>query len=191
MAPVVFFDLDGVLADFVRGAFRLHGREVPVRSVRWDFWTQLGFQPGNDPAFWGPMDRGYWRELPAYGDGFILLAAVERMVPRDRIALATSAQGSDGCIDGKRDWVKHNLPEYLPRLFTGAAKELFAAPGKLLIDDSDMNVTKFRAAGGETVLVPRPWNCRGWACIGDGQFDPLAVAEDVRHALMHMNRNAA
>lgn len=191
MIPAVFFDLDGVLADFVRGAFRLHGREVPFRTVQWDFCTQLGFNGPTDPAFWSPMDRVFWAGLDRHEDGFVLLRAVERMLPKERIGLLTSAMNGDGCIDGKRDWVARHLPEYLPRLFTGISKELFAGPGKVLVDDRDENCAAFRAAGGTDVLIPRPWNARAWACVPGGEFDPIALAATVRARLVVACRVAA
>lgn len=188
MSPVVFFDLDGVLADFVRGAFRLHGRSVPMRDVRWGFPAQIGFKDEHDPAFWRPMNRAYWSGLDRLPDGFALLSAVEHMLSPERIGLLTSAAGEDGCIDGKRDWVTRHLPGHLARLFTGSAKHLFAGPNKVLVDDNDSNVFKFGSAGGLTVLVPRPWNKRGDECDSEGGFDPDAIAEEVRDALQVANR---
>ena len=42
-------------------------------------------------------------------------------------------------------------------IFTGA-KKFIAGPGRWLIDDKDANVEAFRAAGGQAITVPRPWN---------------------------------
>lgn len=180
MNPVVFFDLDGVLADFVRGSFRLHGRSVPICEVRWDFCSQIGFSGAADPAFWAPMGREFWRGLDVLEDGFSLLRHVELMLMRSQIAILTSGALTDGCLDGKRDWVKQHLPEYFPRTFFGSAKELFAGPGKVLVDDNDANVSRFRAAGGLAVLIPRPWNARADECGSDGSFSGAALAEDLR-----------
>jgi hypothetical protein len=191
VTPAVFVDMDGVLADFVRGAFRLHGKSIPMRDVQWGFPAQIGFESDRDPAFWRGMDRAFWAGLEPLADGFALFRAVERMIDPERIALLTSAAGEDGCIDGKRDWIRRHLPDYLPRLFTGSAKELFAAPAKLLIDDNDVNAARFRRAGGAAVLVPRPWNVRGWGCDADGGFDPPSASDDVRTALAGMTRIAA
>jgi hypothetical protein len=187
--PALFFDLDGVLADFVRGAFDLHERAIPMRDVRWDFCSQIGFNGPADPAFWKPMGWHFWAHLePLVRDGFPLLRAAERMLPADRIALLTSAAGEPGCIDGKRTWVERHLPGYLPRLFTGSAKHLFAAHGKILIDDNEDNAHRFAHAGGLTVLLPRPWNSRRDECNEAGDFNPCDLAEEVRDALRVASR---
>lgn len=183
MKPTVFIDLDGVLADFVRGSFRLHKRSLPMRSVRWGFPQQIGFRDEYDPAFWNPMGRDFWANLDVLADGVSLLHAAESMLPANRIGLLTSAAGVDGCLDGKRDWVGRHLPEYLPRFFTGVTKELFAAPGKILIDDREENVSRFVAEGGSAVLVPRPWNSRAWCCDENGSFPPHQLATDLRETL--------
>lgn len=191
MSPAVFFDLDGVLADFVRGAFRLHGRSVPMREVRWNFLTQIGFADEHDPAFWNPMGRTFWANLEPLADGFELLRAVEEMVTPERIGLLTSAAGTDGCLDGKRDWVKRHLPGYAGRFFTGAAKTLFAGPSKILVDDNDTNVITFRGGDGWGVLVPRPWNLMGASCRDDGEFRVGAVLSQVETAVRWAKKVAA
>lgn len=175
--PTIFFDMDGVLADFVLGAFALHGRSVPMEDVRWDFLTQIGFDGVNDPAFWEPMGFDFWAGLPAYEDGMQLLARAAEMVGADRIGLLTSPCDTPGCVDGKRDWVARRLPAYRKRLFVGSAKQLFAGPGKILVDDHDANADAFRAAGGQTFQPPRPWNRYRPYCLPGGAFDVWAAAD--------------
>jgi hypothetical protein len=181
----VFFDMDGVLCDFVRGALMFHGREdMPYCDVRWGIEAQLGLSPTD---FWKDLSFGFWSALPAYADGMSLLAAAERLVGADRIALLTSPCDTAGCCDGKREWVAKHLPAYRRRLFMGSAKELFAGPTKVLVDDHDANVKAFSAAGGRTVQPPRPWNTMDWHCTGpDGTFDVdrtfAALAQEIRFA---------
>ena len=43
-------------------------------------------------------------------------------------------------------------------LYSLRRKHFCARPDALLIDDGDHNVEAFRANGGQTILVPRPWN---------------------------------
>ncbi|MFO0916509.1 MAG: hypothetical protein U0795_26370 [Pirellulales bacterium] len=40
----------------------------------------------------------------------------------------------------------------------GSPMELLAGPRRVLIGDSDAKVAAFRAAGGEAILFPQPWN---------------------------------
>lgn len=169
-----FFDLDGVLADFVRGACEFHGSTLhhDMSQVRWDFHDKLGVTP---EQFWQPLGYNFWVNLAPLPDGFALLRQAESLVGAGRIGLLTSAAGVQGCVDGKRAWVKKYLPDYLPRMFTGSAKELFASESKVLVDDHDPNCDKFRAHGGRAVLVPRPWNARRAECSTCGSFDFRSV----------------
>jgi hypothetical protein len=185
LKPVVFFDIDGVLADFVRGSFRRHGVSLPIAVVRWDFDQQLGIEPA---AFWGAFDREFWATLDPMPDGFALLRAAERMLPAEQVGLLTSAAGQPGCVDGKRDWVARHLPDYLPRMFTGTAKHLVAGPGKVLVDDRTENADGFFTAGGKSLLVPRPWNGRGYLCDREGGFDVAAAVDDLRGELCRATR---
>ncbi len=169
--PVVFFDVDGVLADFVSGALSAHGKELEISTVRWGFPEQIGFTGVNDPAFWSPLGGDFWAGLRPYADGFALLRAAERLVGADRVALLTSPCDTAGCVDGKRAWVAKHLPDYRRRLFVGGAKHLFAAADKVLVDDHDANVDAFAGAGGWCVQPPRPWNRLGDKCDAGGTFD--------------------
>ena len=184
MSITVFFDLDGVLANFVGGALRLHNRDhdVPVESCRWNFMTQLGFTGENDPAFWAPLGFDFWAGLSPYSDGMALLRATEQRFAKDgvgEIGLLTSPCDTPGCVDGKRAWVAKHLPSYRRKLFVGSAKQLFAGPGKLLIDDHDSNVNAFEAAGGRAVQPPRPWNRHRETSLAGGLFDVPAVYSQV------------
>ena len=186
MKPVIFFDLDGVLADFVYGAQLMHGRtDIPYESIRWGLEEQFGIEP---KVFWAAFDRCFWGNLRPYKDGFNLLQQAEDMVGPDRIGLLTSAAGTDGCIDGKRDWVFEHLRSYSMRLFTGNDKRLFAGPTKILVDDRDENVQMFAAAGGLTVHVPRPWNLRRGDTIGGGRFSVPQVRDELAEAVRLASR---
>lgn len=171
----VFFDLDGVLADFVRGALLHHRAVLPIGEVQWGFPSQIGFTGVDDPAFWERMDRVFWADLSPYSDGFCLLRSTEGLVGAENIGLLTSPCDTVGCVDGKRDWVARYLPDYRKRLFVGSAKHLFAGPGKILVDDHDPNADRFREAGGNTVVPPRPWNSWASSCYPCGAFDVPTV----------------
>ena len=170
MKPVVFFDLDGVLADFVRGALALHRAELPMTDVTWGFPGQIGFDGESDPTFWEPMGRSFWYGLAPLADGFALLRSAEGFVGPENIGILSSPCFTDGCADGKLEWVRKHLPLYRRRVFIGPAKYLVAGPGKILVDDNNDNADKFAAAGGLSVLVPRPWNRRKAECLADGSF---------------------
>lgn len=166
----VFFDLDGVLADFVRGVLKVHGREdVRVRDVPWGLEAKLGIEPA---AFWAPMGYDFWANLKVLDDGLQLLRRVEKAVDPSLIGIMTTLCETDGCADGKRAWVKRYLPEYRKRLhLVTGTKELSAGPQKILIDDHEPNVHKWHSFGGLPLLVPRPWNGLDYQCYDEGWFD--------------------
>jgi 5'(3')-deoxyribonucleotidase len=60
---------------------------------------------------------------------------------------------------GKALWVNKWIPVFNKRfIITHAPKHLLAGSDTLLIDDKDQNIEEFVAAGGQGILVPRPWN---------------------------------
>lgn len=183
MKTVIFFDLDGVLADFVGGAFRHHGRSVPMAEVRWDFPQQIGFSGTWVPEFWSSLGHDFWADLDPLEDGFRLLQKAEKAVGREAIGLLSSPCDTVGCAEGKREWVSKHLPEYRKRLFLGSTKELFASEAKVLIDDHDPNCDRFVAAGGRSLLVPRPWNEHRDHCDEHGRFCPEKVGESLERLL--------
>jgi hypothetical protein len=169
-ANVCYLDCDGVLADFVGGAMRRHGIELPRKDVRWGLPKQMGFESDNDPKFWNPLGYDFWARL----DKTVECDAIIRFVEAeygDRVVILTSPCSTPGCVEGKLDWVSHHLPNYRRRVFLGSAKHLLAGPGKMLIDDHDANCDAFWKEGGTAYLFPRPWNKARVLCRDDGSFD--------------------
>lgn len=183
MTPVLFLDLDGVIVDFVAGAFRAHGRRPPPPlDVRWGFPAQMGFTGTDDPAFWAPLGHDFWANLPWTAEGRAVVAAAEAAYGEHHVAVMTSPCDTPGSVEGKVAWVRREMPRYARRLFVGPAKHLAAGPGKLLVDDHGPNCERFAAAGGESLLVPRPWNARRGEVDALGRFDTGALAGEIMRA---------
>lgn len=176
---IVYFDLDGVLADFVGGAFRRHGREKPQGEIQWDFMTTMGFSGGGDMEFWKPLeDSVFWAGLEPLGDGMDLFARVEKMVGKERIAILSSGLCPGSC-DGKRDWLKKHLPGYEKAAIFGTLKGLCASPRHVLVDDFDRNVDEF-SLHGRAVMVPRSWNRRrDHACKLTNSFNVTQIFDEI------------
>lgn len=178
----LFLDLDGVLVNFVGAALKLHNATLPMRDVRWDFCTQIGFVQGvNDPLFWADMNFNFWANLELTSEALELLDGLERIFD-DRIALMTSPCLTMGSVEGKVAWIAKNLPRYRRRYFVGPVKHLAAGPGKLLLDDHDLNCAKFAVAGGVAITVPRPWNDRRDETDQEGRFDVSKLLSEVQSA---------
>lgn len=159
----VFLDMDGVLVDFAKAAFKLHGvnyKHYPT-GFGWDIVgaiNSIAHNPISEQNFWGKMDEYFWATLPKTSLCDILVADAAKCFEPENIFILTSG-GSPAAASGKIRWISHNLPAYMQmNVLIGAHKHLLAGPGTLLIDDCDQQVDNFRAAGGEAILVPRPWN---------------------------------
>lgn len=158
----IFVDIDGVLANFVDAALRIHQCKNPWQTNpknlgHYDLPNLLAMTPNE---FWEPTNNHeFWANLAVLQDGLSLINFLEENFPEDKIYLATAPTLSEFCSSGKHEWVAKNFPRYTRKLFIGAAKEVFATiPGALLIDDADVNVSKFVSSGGKAILWPQPWN---------------------------------
>lgn len=155
MNTFCFIDLDGVLVDFIEGAFEYHGITIEWADIRWNFVEQAGLHPGD---FWRLLGTGFWAGLKRTREFFAIIGAAEKKFGADNIFLCSSPCETPGCIVGKALWVDHYLPKYSRRLILTNRKEVFSGPGRVLIDDADHNIDGWVKAGGVGILVPRPWN---------------------------------
>ncbi|WP_417625150.1 5' nucleotidase, NT5C type [Paremcibacter congregatus] len=158
----VFFDMDGVMADWVGGVLDLFGRH------QHDFMYQH-WEPGqysiervldiSTPRLWNTINRhgiDWWAHLEPMPWWQDLLALVESAGVET--AILTAPARCDHALTGKGLWINQHLPAYRNRLHMTKDKHLLAAPGRLLIDDHDENCQRFIEAGGAAIVYPQPWN---------------------------------
>lgn len=152
----VWLDMDGVLADFLAGALRHTGRTHLKHEEfsDYDIFPKLGT---TCDEFFRSVGEDFWAELPPCPEfekvtGFAFASGrrvgIASMPPPHRAAEA---------VAGKTRWLKKYLPGVAEIRFIHD-KHVLAGPRTLLIDDLPRNVEKFRAAGGDAHLLPRPWN---------------------------------
>lgn len=178
----VFLDMDGVLADFFHAALARHGRAD--LAARWpqgvrDMAETMGL---SWEAFWTPLvadGPSFWADLPALPWLEDLLGAVERHAPW---TVLTRPHPEPACVAGKVAWMNRHLAArdggtHFERFVLTRSKRLLAARGRVLIDDSEAMVASFRAAGGDAVLFPQPWNA------AHDTADPLAAVIGALDAL--------
>jgi hypothetical protein len=163
--------MDGLIADFIGGACRVHGLPLDRETAKWDFYKEAGMP---DEDFWKPlMNREFWADLEPLADGLEMLDHLRRRIPPDNLCILSSG-AVEGSVDGKRDWLKKHCPDLVKGATFSTEKWRHAGPGKILVDDHDGNIEPFIAKGGIGVLAPRSWNKRAAE-----SFDPKKLANEV------------
>jgi len=118
-----------------------------------------GYVP-NIPAFWqGVTDANLWRTAPKTSQCNWLLERAAELVGPKEVYLATTPTKDPQSHADKLHWIWDNLPDWIHRqYFITPRKWLLGKPGVMLVDDHLENCENFVAEGGESLLVPRPWN---------------------------------
>ena len=157
-----FLDLDGVLIDFLAAALQFHGVSYSYDEYPYELGNYKNCPPphGNltRGEFWDAFDANFWAHLPWMHDGYQILAAVEGHFGKENVCILTSPTRNSECVAGKVEWIRRELPDYRKKFLVGPTKAFCASSDSVLIDDVDRNVEAFKTAGGDTILVPRPWN---------------------------------
>lgn len=152
---MLLVDMDGVLADFVSAACKLHGRSAEeVKS--WDFYEKWGL---TEDEFWEPINAAgaaFWANLEPYPWTESLLKQCRQADPQ--FFLCTKPSMMPACAMGKLQWIQTHLGRNFRNYFLAPVKWPLAQVGRMLIDDSDGNVRDFDGAGGDYCLLPQPWN---------------------------------
>lgn len=170
----IFLDMDGVLADFVGAAGKIHLFTEADLKPGEDVTLSLGMTPRD---FWAPIDalgESFWENLEEYPwtDELIDLA---QHWNKDEWCILSAPSHSPSCLAGKMKWLqrkfgwdfrrfifapktqKHRLgiSYATPRVERLSGQSYFA---NTLIDDNDGNCQRFVAAGGSAVVFPQVWN---------------------------------
>lgn len=156
----ILLDMDGVLVDFFTAALRVHGMEHLADNWpagEWDMAKVMGISEG---VFWRKIDDSaangsFWFRMEKYKWADELIELCEQS---GRVILASTPSQDPECAKQKIQWMYSNRGTGFRWYMLGPHKDLLARPGSVLIDDNDGNVSKFKAAGGEAILFPQPWN---------------------------------
>lgn len=109
--------------------------------------------------FWGAIPRLAWATVPVSPEYPWILQRCEALVGRENILLSTRATDDPDCLAGKLEWIQRTLPTWMHRRYEiTPIKEFGCREDTLLIDDSYANIQAMVKAGGQGLLVPRPWN---------------------------------
>lgn len=155
---IAFIDMDGVLVDFVRGVEQRMGAGTGKRdSFAIHEW--YGLSP---ESFWQNFeDLPFWRDLPKTPEADDIMKTVEGLLRRGFLKnfyFATSPTLSPMCAAGKIMWLRQHYSVYGRSFFITPHKQMCSMEGRILIDDYENNVNRWKFYGGEALLFKRPWN---------------------------------
>lgn len=157
----ILLDLDGILANFAKGACEIHGYDWDEFMERHELGTwylpkTLGVSL---TEFWKPINAAgasFWKGLEPYYWTASLVGIVSSYDPEYK--LCTTPSPCPLSQQGKLQWAANELGLGEDRVLFSIRKEEFANNQTLLIDDADYNVGPFVTCGGFGILFPSPFN---------------------------------
>jgi hypothetical protein len=144
----IYVDMDGVLADFVKGVDKLiPGGYVPEKKDDPKFKNEMWRAIKNYSKDGGTL----WSELPLMPDAKQLWNYVEKHNPE---ILTASGPPEYGAADQKRRWIPWVLgaDAKVNTVERSRDKAQFATPESILIDDQRKSIDPWVAAGGIGIL---------------------------------------
>ena len=187
MVKRIFLDVDGVLANWNKGAHQVHGLPYDDGPDGYQAWPYKrgpeGWDWNKDPKvnlsiaeIFAPMGFDFWDQLEWLHGGRELVSYL-LTEHGDKLYLLTAPAQTPGAVDGRLSWISREIPELRKRTIICGCKEACAYPGALLIDDCSKNVESFVKAGGHALLVPRPYNTAEMsaACMRDVNCMPNVI----------------
>lgn len=161
-ATDTIFDWTGTIRYMLTG-----NRSIDDITVQYDA-SLLGPGITHDHVSRLMATEDFWYSMPITEQGYQLLGAL-RELPQ-MVMIVTSLPPRTSTREARRAAAiakvmiteRLSLPVCVVADAVGVpwheTKAMMAGPRKVLIDDSQRNVEAFTEAGGQAVLVPRPWN---------------------------------
>lgn len=130
---IVYIDMDGVLVDFDGWAASQPG--LTDENV-WEYAIQV-------PHFFDTLE-------PLTEAGFLLTYLQSLHVPLSILTALPRRKILPGAEQDKRNWIHRMIGPTMPVIVVERAelKQEFAGPGRILIDDSELNIPQWRNRGG-------------------------------------------
>lgn len=173
MIKRILLDLDDVLNQFTMWALKCVGCDVdPMDNSQ--FPVHVGYdivaaanllhptkRDWTVAEFWNFIKRHHWAQTPVSPECDWLLETCIDLVGEDEVFIATSPTKDPDCLAGKLEWIHLQMPSYMHRQYAiTPRKYIGAAADTLLVDDCAANCIAFEKHGGQSLLVPKPWNQR-------------------------------
>ena len=180
--PVIFCDIDGVVAAWSEAVFDLFGVALPAPPTEMPYDVEKIIGVTTD-EMWdriNALGSGWWEDLPPYVWTADLLAALGALGPP--VVFLTSPDTLGHSASGKVRWIRRVVSPHCRNYIITAQKHLLAHPRAVLVDDSDDKLAKFAEYGGGAVVFPRQWNSGGYVKAEDIVAHTLTR---VRTAFLH------
>lgn len=159
---MILLDMDGVLCNFVQASLDVHERTEKHDDIKtWGYYSDWGM---SDADFWNKCSGvAFWATLTEYPWAGQLVATADSLAEHYFLTAPSSTRRAE-CIVGKEQWLLGQCYRMIPT----EHKHLLAAPGRVLVDDSEKNITNWIKNGGIGVGLKQPWNnfeLDGWGVI--------------------------
>jgi FMN phosphatase YigB (HAD superfamily) len=145
MIRKIAIDLDGVVVDFLRGAYSAGIFDPETGRM--------------DEAKLMEADARFWADLPALVEGLWLYSRLYAFSRKKDLTIYILSHAiNEASKAGKREWIQKNLktnPMEIVFVAKRKDKNDFADSQTLLIDDYQKNCDEFEAAGGHAVCFHR------------------------------------
>ena len=143
MISTIYLDMDDVLTDFSNHYHRVIG--IDPRSITPDEWEEN----------WGRWVKGeHFITMPMLPGADRLLFYIEATGIKTEILSSTGGPDFyEQICEQKREWLyRHNITYHANFTPGKKFKSEYATPHRLLIDDKESIIVKFKAAGGHGVV---------------------------------------
>lgn len=166
MTKTIFFDMDGVLCDFVGGVRDEFNVPNDWSPKKYDFYKELNVTPEKFWTVLGDLGENFWMNLKPIKEGVDLFLLLHRVFSGN-VFILTSPPLDVRVASWKLAWVQQNiigLSGGLSRkvlVVPAEYKKLLSGQGRVLIDDSYKNCLNW---AGESYLVKTsytPENVKG------------------------------
>jgi len=147
--PVVYLDMDGVLADFFGGVEKLYGVS---------HWKQLTSDKSKDLRQ-DVIDRitgtNFFETLPKFPSADPLIAMIKKFTGGRFSILTSPLRGDhDNSAKWKKVWINQNIEQPDETIVTGRKEKYATSKGtaNILVDDRPINIQKWQDKGGYGIL---------------------------------------
>jgi len=144
----IYCDMDGVLADFVKGMYKLIQNYDDTKYLQDPRYRNIMWQAVADYSKNGGK---LWAELDLMPDAMVLWNYISKYDNTE--ILTASGDPKYGAPDQKREWVKRYFNGVKVNIVRKSSdKAQYAAPNHILIDDMSKSIDPWVAAGGIGIL---------------------------------------